>query len=138
MLNLEDPNAHNVGYGDMRATKQILINLLSNAVKFTGDGGLICVDIHSRDQDLEIIVSDNGIGIDAEDIPRLLKPFEQTADKSTQAEEGSGLGLALTKSFCEMQGGTFHLDSEKGKGTRAIVTLPKSASIPQAASAVLS
>ncbi len=138
MLNIEDQDARPVGYGDMRATKQILINLLSNAVKFTGDGGLINIDIYSRSENLEIVVSDNGIGIDAEDIPRLLKPFEQTADKSTQAEEGSGLGLALTKSFCEMQGGTFRLDSEKGKGTRAIVTLPKPASIPQAVSAVLS
>jgi PAS domain S-box-containing protein len=136
MLNIEDPDAHNVGYGDMRATKQILINLLSNAVKFTDDGGLICVDIHSHGQHMEIVVSDNGIGIDAADIPRLLRPFEQTVDTSTQAEEGSGLGLALTKSFCEMQGGTFHLESEKGNGTRAIVTLPKAAPIPQAASAV--
>jgi len=132
MLNISDSDEHNIGYGDVRATKQIMINLLSNAVKFTGEGGLISVDIHSLDRSLEIVVSDNGIGIDPADIPRLLKPFEQTADKSTQAEEGSGLGLALTKSFCEMQGGTFYLDSEKGKGTRAIVTLPKVQSTGQA------
>ena len=69
-------------------------------------------------------VCDNGVGIDPADIPRLLRPFEQVADKSSQAEEGSGLGLALTKSFVELQGGTFRLESEKGQGTRAIVILP--------------
>lgn len=132
------PREDNTAYGDVRATKQILINLLSNAVKFTGDGGSINVDINSLETCLEITVADNGMGIAPDDIPRLLKPFEQTVDKSTQAEEGSGLGLALTKSFCEMQGGSFRLESEKGKGTRACVTLPKSSSIPLAASAVLS
>ncbi len=134
-LNLLTPECANLGYGDMRATKQIMINLLSNAVKFTGEGGSITVDIRASDHDLEVCVSDNGIGIDPSDIPRLLKPFEQTADKSTQAEEGSGLGLALTKSFCEMQGGTFYLESEKGRGTRAIVTLPKAGPELQSTSA---
>ncbi len=139
-LNVLTPDQQNVGYGDLRATKQILINLLSNAVKFTGDGGSIIVDISTQEAGIEVCVSDNGIGIDPADIPRLLKPFEQTSDKSTQAEEGSGLGLALTKSFCEMQGGTFLLESEKGRGTRATITLPKAETtpIPQAASAPLS
>ncbi len=123
-LNILTPNQANIGYGDMRATKQILINLLSNAVKFTGEGGLINVEVQTLADALEISVSDNGVGIDPADIPRLLKPFEQIADKSSEAEEGSGLGLALTKSFAELQGGTFHLESQKGIGTRAIVTLP--------------
>lgn len=123
-LNVLTPHHNNAAYADIRATKQILINLLSNAVKFTGDGGSISVDIQAVAEGLEVMVSDNGVGIDPADIPRLLRPFEQIADKSSQAEEGSGLGLALTKSFSELQGGTFRLESKKGQGTRAIVTLP--------------
>ncbi|WOF73062.1 PAS domain S-box protein [Parvibaculaceae bacterium PLY_AMNH_Bact1] len=123
-LNVLTPQLHNSAYADIRATKQILINLLSNAVKFTGEGGAISVDVQTMPDVLEVSVSDNGVGIDPTDIPRLLRPFEQIADKSSQAEEGSGLGLALTKSFAELQGGTFRLESEKGQGTRAIVTLP--------------
>lgn len=123
-LNVLTPDLGNSAYADIRATKQILINLLSNAVKFTGEGGSISVDVQSLPNGLEVSVCDNGVGIDPTDIPRLLRPFEQIADKSSQAEEGSGLGLALTKSFAELQGGTFFLESEKGKGTKAIVTLP--------------
>lgn len=123
-LNVLTPDLGNAAYADIRATKQILINLLSNAVKFTGEGGSISVDIQSLPNGLEVSVCDNGVGIDPADIPRLLRPFEQIADKSSQAEEGSGLGLALTKSFAELQGGTFLLESEKGKGTKAVVTLP--------------
>lgn len=123
-LNVLTPDLGNAAYADIRATKQILINLLSNAVKFTSEGGSISVDIQSLPNGLEVSVCDNGVGIDPADIPRLLRPFEQIADKSSQAEEGSGLGLALTKSFAELQGGTFLLESEKGKGTKAVVTLP--------------
>ncbi|MCE8000465.1 MAG: PAS domain S-box protein [Rhodobiaceae bacterium] len=123
-LNLLTPDLGNSAYADVRATKQILINLLSNAVKFTGEGGSISVDLQSLPNGLEISVCDSGVGIDPADIPRLLRPFEQVADKSSQAEEGSGLGLALTKSLTELQGGAFRLESERGKGTNAIVTLP--------------
>lgn len=123
-LNVLTPQGTNSAYADIRATKQILINLLSNAVKFTGDGGSIRVDVRTLADGLELSVCDNGVGIDPADISRLLRPFEQIVDKSSQAEEGSGLGLALTKSFAELQGGTFRLESEKGQGTRAIVTLP--------------
>lgn len=123
-LNVLAPQSNNSAYADIRATKQILINLLSNAVKFTGEGGFIRVDVQTLTDGLKVSVSDNGVGIDPADIPRLLRPFEQVADKSSQAEEGSGLGLALTKSFVELQGGTFRLESEKGQGTRAIVILP--------------
>lgn len=123
-LNVLTPQSDNTAYADIRATKQILINLLSNAVKYTGEGGVIRVDVQTQSDGLEVSVCDNGVGIDPVDIPRLLRPFEQVADKSSQAEEGSGLGLALTKSFAELQGGTFHLESEKGQGTRAIVILP--------------
>ncbi len=111
--------------GDLRATKQIMLNLLSNAVKFTGEGGTIRIDIRPLGEDVELRVSDNGIGIKPEDIPRLLKPFEQVVGESSLAEEGSGLGLALTKSFCELQGGSFELDSDVGVGTSVRITLPK-------------
>lgn len=109
---------------DARATKQILLNLLSNAVKFTKENGTVQVKLQATPDAIEIIVEDDGVGIKTEDIPRLLKPFEQVVGQSSIAEEGSGLGLALTKSFCELQNGTFKLESEFGQGTRARVTLP--------------
>ena len=111
--------------GDMRATKQILLNLLSNAVKFTGDDGTIRVTIRSLADAVEIAVEDSGMGIAPDDIARIMQPFEQVVGESSIAEEGSGLGLALTKSFCDLQNGGFSLESTVGTGTRVAVTLPK-------------
>jgi len=111
--------------GDMRATKQILLNLLSNAVKFTGEGGTIRVTIRPLADAVEIAVEDNGMGIAPDDIARVLQPFEQVIGQSSIAEEGTGLGLTLTKSLCDLQNGTFSLESTVGTGTRVAVTLQK-------------
>jgi len=111
--------------GDMRATKQILLNLLSNAVKFTGEGGTIRITIRSLADAVEIAVDDNGMGIAPDNIARVLQPFEQVIGQSSIAEEGTGLGLTLTRSLCDLQNGTFSLESTLGAGTRVAVTLPK-------------
>lgn len=110
--------------GDARATKQILLNLLSNAIKFTPPDGQVTLTITANADAMLVSVSDTGIGIDETDIPRLLLPFEQVTRVSTTTHEGSGLGLALTKSFAELQGGSFHIDSKPGRGTIASLSLP--------------
>ena len=109
---------------DERKFKQIVVNLLSNAVKFTTDGGR--VDVRSRlvDGALEVAVSDTGIGIAKEDQEAVFDEFRQVGRHYTNKQEGTGLGLALTKRFVQLHGGTIHLESEPGRGSTFTFTLP--------------
>ena len=113
---------------DYRAIKQVLLNLLSNAIKFTPRGGLITVHAERRQDPLgervRISVQDTGIGIPADDLARLAKPFEQIESQHAKTQQGTGLGLALTKSLVEMHGGLLDLRSAPGQGTSATFSLP--------------
>ena len=109
---------------DPRAVKQILINLLTNAIKFTPEGGTVRVEIVEKKTGLIIKVHDSGIGISAENIERLAKPFEQVEDTENKLNEGTGLGLALSKSLIELHGGNFKIESTVGEGTTVIFSLP--------------
>ncbi len=109
--------------GDRRRLKQVLLNLLSNAVKFT-DAGSVRLDVQQTGQDLVATVSDTGIGIAEEDLPRLFHPFEQLESGLRRTHEGSGLGLVLAKRLVELHGGTLRLVSRKGHGTSISVVLP--------------
>lgn len=109
---------------DPRALRQMVLNLVSNAVKFTDKGGRVVVSVRQRGNVLKVAVTDTGIGISREDIPRLGKPFEQVSNTPERNYEGTGLGLALTKSFAEMHGGRLTIKSELGKGTRVAFYLP--------------
>ena len=110
---------------DERAVKQILLNLLSNAVKFTPEGGRVFVAAELRDDGaLAVSVTDTGIGIAPENIPRALAPFSQVDSTLTRRYEGTGLGLPLVKSLIELHDGTLELQSEEGKGTLATVVFP--------------
>jgi two-component system cell cycle sensor histidine kinase PleC len=112
-------------YADERALKQIVINLVSNAVKFTQDGGRIEVSATRNAQtDFELVVADNGPGISREKIDRVFKPFSQADNRYDRQAGGTGLGLALVRGLCELHGGRAWIESEPGKGTRAIVVLP--------------
>ncbi len=112
-------------YADERALKQIVINLVSNAVKFTQDGGRIEVSARRNAQsDFELIVADNGPGISREKIDRVFKPFSQVDNRYDRQAGGTGLGLSLVRGLCELHGGRAWIESEPGKGTRAIVVLP--------------
>ncbi|MEN9874472.1 MAG: hypothetical protein RL186_1369, partial [Pseudomonadota bacterium] len=113
--------------GDARAIKQILINLLTNAIKFTPDEGRILVQVQSGFKDITIRIIDSGIGIPAEHLPRLARPFEQVENEHAKANQGTGLGLALCRSFAEMHGGSLTISSEVGVGTMVTVTLPREA-----------
>jgi signal transduction histidine kinase len=110
---------------DERAVKQMLLNLLSNAVKFTPKGGRVVIAAELRaDGSMAVSVVDTGIGIAPENIPRALAPFGQVDNAISRSTEGTGLGLPLVKSLMELHGGSFELQSEVGKGTRATIVFP--------------
>jgi two-component system cell cycle sensor histidine kinase PleC len=113
---------------DYRALKQVLLNLLSNAIKFTPRGGRITIRAEGRHDPLgervRISVQDTGIGIAQDDLARLAKPFEQVENQHSKTTQGSGLGLALTKSLVEMHGGSLDMQSAPGEGTMVSFSLP--------------
>jgi two-component system cell cycle sensor histidine kinase PleC len=109
---------------DYRALKQVMLNLLSNAVKFTPRGGAVTVGARATGGEVELSVRDTGIGISRDDLNRLARPFEQVETQHAKTTQGTGLGLALTKSLIEMHGGRLQIDSEPGQGTTVRVVLP--------------
>ncbi|MBO9364302.1 MAG: response regulator [Roseiflexus sp.] len=120
-----DPHVEGI-YGDERRLRQALINLLSNAVKFTPPEGQIGIDLEG-DPDNEVVrisVWDTGIGIAAEDMPRLFQPFSQIDNVYQRDQAGSGLGLVIVARLAELHGGSVTLVSELGKGSRFTITLP--------------
>jgi signal transduction histidine kinase len=109
---------------DRRATLQIILNLLSNAVKFTKEGGLIAISLQEQEKFCLIKVSDNGIGIPANKLATITRPFEQVSSSYARAHQGSGLGLAITKELVEMHGGGITIESKLGQGTTVTIRLP--------------
>ncbi|MEX2453670.1 MAG: ATP-binding protein, partial [Rhodospirillaceae bacterium] len=110
---------------DQRMLKQMLMNLLSNAIKFTPTGKRIRVSAARAGPDhVTISVTDTGVGISPEDLPRVLEPFVQVDSPFEGRGEGTGLGLPLTKSLAELHGGGLRIWSRTGLGTRAVIRLP--------------
>jgi signal transduction histidine kinase len=109
---------------DERRLRQILINLLSNAVKFTPEGGRVKLTTARVPEGFIVEVSDTGIGIAAEDIPKALTPFGQVDSKISRKHEGTGLGLPLVKHLVELHGGSLSIASEPNIGTVVTVFLP--------------
>jgi signal transduction histidine kinase len=109
---------------DDRRMRQILINLLSNAVKFTPEGGQVRVSSSLKNGGLAIAVSDTGIGMAAEDIPKAMTSFGQVESRISRKYEGSGLGLPLVKHLVELHGGTIIVKSEVDVGTTVTIMLP--------------
>ena len=112
---------------DERKFKQILLNLLSNAVKFTPDGGTIKVSARREQDNIVVAVHDTGIGIAPEDQEAVFEEFRQVGRNYTSKQEGTGLGLALTRRFVELHGGRINVDSTPGKGSTFTFTLPMKA-----------
>jgi signal transduction histidine kinase len=109
--------------------KQILYNLLSNAVKFTPERGRVEVTARIDDRKrIHLHVKDTGIGIRKEDLPRLFREFEQIDSGLARCQEGTGLGLALTKKIIELQSGSIAVESEVDKGSTFTVVLPTGSS----------
>ncbi len=110
-----------------RQVKQMLANLLSNAIKFTDPGGSVTVTVTCDPADGYVFdVSDTGIGMSREDIPKALAPFVQVERSHGRRHEGTGLGLPLTKRMIELHGGRLDLESSPGVGTRAALVFPPS------------
>lgn len=104
---------------------QCLINLLSNAVKYT-EKGEIRFSVNDRDREVEISVSDTGIGIDEKDIPRLFEPFERIGTHLSVKAGGTGLGLYLTKKLIkDVLKGDIEVESQRGKGSTFTIRIPK-------------
>jgi signal transduction histidine kinase len=124
--------------GDKRRLEQVLINLLANAVKFTPAPGRVGVRAWRAGGGVTIAVSDTGIGIARDDIPRALEQFGQVDSSLSRKYEGVGLGLPLAKQFVELHGGNLSLASTVNVGTTVTINLPASrinADIPLAAAA---
>lgn len=112
-------------YADENMLHSILINLTSNAIKFTNNDGTIRIDCKELDKYFHLSVSDNGIGIPAEDIGKLLDSNVIYSTNGTAKEKGTGLGLLLCKEFVEKHSGKIWIESEQGKGTTFHFTLRK-------------
>jgi signal transduction histidine kinase len=111
-------------YADERRLKQVLINLLGNAVKFTMEGGEVAITARRVAEGVAIAVSDTGIGIAEQDIPRVMSQFGQVDSSLARQYQGTGLGLPLAKQLTELHGGALVIQSVLGAGTTVTVTLP--------------
>jgi two-component system cell cycle sensor histidine kinase PleC len=111
---------------DAKLMLQILLNLVSNAVKFSHEGGAVDVTVElSADRAVTVAVRDQGIGIPATDIERVLRPFEQVEDSRTRAHGGTGLGLPYAVKLAELHGGALWIESQVNVGTSVMVVLPR-------------
>jgi DNA-binding response OmpR family regulator/anti-sigma regulatory factor (Ser/Thr protein kinase) len=111
-------------YIDKDKIEKIVTNLLSNAFKFTPQGGKIEFHVIKLDENIEITVSDTGIGITPERIDKIFDRFYQVDSSHTREHEGTGLGLALTKELVELHKGKIRVESSEGKGSTFTITLP--------------
>lgn len=108
-----------------RAIKQVLTNLLTNAIKFTPEGGDVTLTVRMDEfKRMCIVVEDSGIGIAPEDIPLALAPFGQIESALSRKNQGTGLGLPLTKALVELHGGVLDLQSKLGSGTTVTIIFP--------------
>ena len=109
---------------DTKAVRQLLLNLLSNAVKFTEEGTVIVKAAVLGDGALAITVTDSGIGIAEDEIDKLTQPFYQVDSSLARKFEGTGLGLALSKSLVDLHGGALLIESVEGEGTAVTCRFP--------------
>jgi two-component system, cell cycle sensor histidine kinase DivJ len=110
--------------GDPRAFKQIVLNLVSNAIKFTERGGTVTVSAGVEGSRLMLRVTDNGVGIAADDLKRIGDPFFQAGKTYQRRHEGTGLGLSIVKSLVELHAGEIIVQSKIDEGTTVSVALP--------------
>ena len=114
-------------WADSRHVWQVLVNLLSNAIKFTDDGGRVVISSRRRGESTEIKVKDNGIGIAAEHLEVIFDEFAQVESGAARRQQGTGLGLALSRRLVALNGGAIQVTSQMGKGSAFKVLLPSPA-----------
>lgn len=110
--------------GNRGSIEAMFINLISNAIKYTPTNGQVRVNIAGNPQNIKIEVSDNGIGIEAKDIPHIFDKFFRERSERTKHISGTGLGLSIVKGVVEAHQGSVHVESEVGKGSTFTVLLP--------------
>ncbi|MEI7750459.1 MAG: HAMP domain-containing sensor histidine kinase [Candidatus Omnitrophota bacterium] len=136
-LRFTEKPAHLQITADELKVRQILYNLLSNSLKFTQKGFVHIALTKEPDGGARITVEDSGPGIDLKDQTAVFQAYEQAGRTSEQSHKGTGLGLAISKQFVEMHGGKIWLESEPGKGSRFIFTLPPAPPAPKSEEADL-
>ena len=109
---------------DPEKIERIVLNLISNAIKFSNVGGEIFVGVYDRNKFIEISVKDSGIGIKEKDLDIIFDRFKQVDKSLLKNAEGTGIGLSLVKSIAQLHGGSIHVESEFGKGSKFIVMIP--------------
>jgi len=119
-----EPSAWPVLQGDSVKLKQVFVNLLGNAIKFTPAGGRVTVSGEFGDAWLRIRISDNGIGMRAEEIPLVVQPFYRASSAYDGKHQGAGLGLPFAKAVVELHGGSLAIESRLASGTTVTITLP--------------
>ena len=121
---------------DERLIRQVVLNLVSNAVKFTDGGGRVCVTVgEDADGTLRVEVTDTGMGVPDEHLPRIFQPFYQVDSAATRKRGGTGLGLPISLAIMKMHQGSLDIASEPGRGTTIVATLPAERRLPDAAPA---
>ncbi len=116
--------AQAVVLADSNMISAVLRNLVSNAIKFTRPGGCISLSSNAGEKFYEFTIEDNGVGIQKKDVEKLFRIDTKVYSKGTADESGTGLGLILCKEFIEKNSGSIRVESEYGKGSRFIFTLP--------------
>lgn len=112
-------------FADKNMISMVLRNLISNALKFTHNGGKVTVNAEIQGREMLVAVSDTGVGIPPEQLPKLFKIKENVSTVGTNDERGTGLGLLLCKEFIEQHGGRIWAESEVGEGTTFFFSIPK-------------
>jgi two-component system phosphate regulon sensor histidine kinase PhoR len=113
--------------GDRGGVQAIFVNLISNAIKYTPKGGSVNVSLRKAGKDIRFKVMDNGTGIPPQDIDRIFEKFYRIKSDETKSISGSGLGLSIVKGIVEAHNGVIRVESEVGKGTTFVVSLPSEA-----------
>ena len=119
-----EPAAKGWYLGDPMRVRQVLFNLISNALKFTEEGEIRLTIEPAAQGGVRLTVADTGVGIAPDQLERIFGKFEQADASSTRRYGGTGLGLAICRDLCALMGGRIEADSESGRGTRFVITLP--------------
>jgi signal transduction histidine kinase len=118
------PEAGHV-FGDARRLRESVEHVLDNAIAYTDRKGKVTLTAGGDEKEAVIVVTDNGSGIAAADLPRVFNRFDRVVEAGVRGEAALGLGLPLTRQFIEAHGGTVELESKKGKGTTVTLRIPR-------------
>ena len=124
-ISYNHPKEHSVVMGNADRVEQMLINLIENAIKYNKQGGSVAVSLYNTDKTVNLSVSDTGIGIPEENIPRLFERFYRVDKGRSRAMGGTGLGLSIVKHIVKAMGGMIEVHSKVNEGTEFLITLPR-------------